>query len=174
METEFSGMHWSAKLRQKYSVLLFLAITSILLSLWGVLMLVDLFTGVLFSDPQKLGMDLFVVFIFPLITAPIVSGLALLITKLLNIQGIRWLIVIGLGVVLPISAYLLVLAGHWIARKLHTDNKADLPVVQSAAGIFSVATTTDKKMEQLKGMLNKGLISRRDYELKKADLLAKM
>lgn len=125
---EITDMNWIVKIRQKYSVLLFLATTSILLSLWGVLMLIDFLTGILFSDPNKLGMDLFVAFIFPLIAAPIVSGLALLIAKSLNIWGISWLVVIGLGVVIPICAYLLVLAGHWIARKLHTGNKADLPV----------------------------------------------
>lgn len=183
METESTGMTWIAKILQKYNFLLFLATTFIPLVLWGVLMLIDFFTGILFRDPNKLGMDLFVAFIFPLITAPIVSGLALLITKLLNIRSIRWLVVIGLGVVIPIGAFLLVLAGHWIARKLYTDNKANLPVVLSGAiatqskgtaNIFIVATPVDKKMEQLKEMLNKGLISKRDYELKKADILAKM
>jgi hypothetical protein len=113
-----------AGIRQKYTLLHFLATASILLVLWELLMLMDFFDGILFRDPNKLGMDLFVVFAFPLIAAPIVSGLSIFIAKLLSIRGVRWLVVVGLGVVIPLAAFLLALVGHLIARKLYTGNPA--------------------------------------------------
>lgn len=124
---ETSETSWVTKLRQKYNLLLFLATASIPLVLWGMLSALSFMTGSLFNDPETLGMDLFMTFGFPLIAAPIVSGLALLIAKLLTIRGIRVVVVIGLGVALPLGAYLLALAGHWIARMLYAGNKAEVP-----------------------------------------------
>ncbi len=92
------------------------------------MMTVSLFSGTVFNDPEKLTTDLMVTFVFPLIAAPIVSGLALLIAKLLTIRGVRFVVIIGLGVAVPLGAYLLALVGHWIARMLYAGNKAEVPV----------------------------------------------
>lgn len=124
---EFAETSWLAKLRQKYNLLLFLATASIPALLWGLIMLINLLAGSLFSDPTTLGMDLFMTFGFPLIAAPIISGIALLIAKLMTLRGLRVAVIIGLGVAVPLGAYLLALAGHWIARMLYAGNKAEVP-----------------------------------------------
>ena len=124
---ELAETSWLTKLRQRYNLLLFLATTSIPLVLWMMLAALSFMTGSLFSDPTTLGTDLFMTFGFPLIAAPIVSGIALLIAKLMTIRGIRVAVIIGLGVAIPIGAYLLALAGHWIARMLYAGNKAEVP-----------------------------------------------
>ena len=124
---EFAETSLLTKLRQRYNLLLFLATTSIPLVLWMMLAALSFMTGSLFSDPTTLGTDLFMTFGFPLIAAPIVSGIALLIAKLMTIRGIRVAVIIGLGVAIPIGAYLLALAGHWIARMLYAGNKAEVP-----------------------------------------------
>ena len=124
---EFAETSLLTKLRQRYNLLLFLATTSIPLVLWMMLAALSFMTGSLFSDPTTLGTDLFMTFGFPLIAAPIVSGIALLIAKLMTIRGIRVAVIIGLGVAIPIGAYLLALAGHWIARMLYAGNKSEVP-----------------------------------------------
>ena len=124
---EFAETSLLTKLRQRYNLLLFLATTSIPLVLWMMLAALSFMTGSLFSDPTTLGTDLFMTFGFPLIAAPIISGIALLIAKLMTIRGIRVAVIIGLGVAIPIGAYLLALAGHWIARMLYAGNKAEVP-----------------------------------------------
>jgi len=124
---EFAETSLLTKQRQRYNLLLFLATTSIPLVLWMMLAALSFMTGSLFSDPTTLGTDLFMTFGFPLIAAPIISGIALLIAKLMTIRGIRVAVIIGLGVAIPIGAYLLALAGHWIARMLYAGNKAEVP-----------------------------------------------
>jgi len=167
METGYTDTNWVAKIRQNYNLLLFLVTTSIPMALWGLLMLMDFFDGILLTDPNKVGMDLFMIFIFPLIAAPFISGFALFIAKLLSIRGIRFLVVVGLGVVIPIIAFVLVYASHLITRKLYTGK-------MMSKGARSLSGEPTDKMEQLKGMLEKELISQKDYELKKADILARM
>jgi hypothetical protein len=162
---------WLGGIRQRYNLLLFLATSSIPLVLWGLIILINFLGGTLFRDPNQLGMDLFMVFIFPLIAAPIIGGAALVIAKLLSIRGVRWLVVVGLGVVIPLVAFVMVWVGHLIARKLYTGHKAES---SDSSGLVFVGTPADKKMEQLKDMLDQGLITRQDYELKKADILARM
>jgi hypothetical protein len=142
-------------------------------------MLPGTFAGTSFQKPDDLGMSLFVVFILPLIAAPFVSGGALLIAKLFTIPVVRWLVVFGLGVFTPIGLYLLALIGHWIARVLYIGDKMDLPVVPLGAveakpRLVLAGIPAEKKMEQLKDMLDKGLISFNDYESKKAEILAGM
>ena len=172
---------WITKLRQKYNLLLFLTTASIPLVLWLLLMMLSLLTGTFFKDPNTLGMDLFTVFVFPLIAAPIISGLALLVAKLLTVPVVRWLVIFGLGVIAPIVGFLLALVGHWIARALYLGDKASLPRIPfgrspaaNAPKVIVVGAAADTKMEQLKDMLDKGLISFKDYERKKADILAEM
>lgn len=164
---------WSAGLRQRYNLLLFLATSSIPFVFWELIILINFFGGTLFRDPNLLGMDLFMVFIFPLIAAPMIGGAALVIAKLLSIRGVRWLVFVGMGVVIPLVAFVMVWAGHLIARKLYTghNNKA---TSRDTSGLVFVGTPADKKMEQLNDMLDQGLITRHDYELKKADILARM
>jgi hypothetical protein len=170
---------WLASLRQKYTLLLFLTTAAIPVVLWWLLTSIGLFAGTTFRNPDEFGTDLFMTVVFPLIAAPLVSGFALLIAKLFTIPMVRWLVVFGLGVFLPIGMYLLALAGHWIARMLYVGDKADLPIVpmgtvESKARLILVGSPAEKKMEQLKDMLDKGLISFKDYERKKADILARM
>ncbi|HSM70225.1 MAG TPA: SHOCT domain-containing protein [Anaerolineales bacterium] len=126
-------------------------------------------------------MDLFIVFVFPLVAAPILSGAALLIAKLFTVPIVRWVVVFGLGVIAPVSLYLLALVGHWIARMLYMGNKASIPsvpfgrtAVMIMPNLAMVGTSVEQKMEQLKEMLDKDLISFNDYERKKADILANM
>ena len=126
-DMEFAETSWLTKLRQKYNLLLFLATAAIPALLWGLIILINVFAGAMFTDPNQLGMDLFMTFGFPLIAAPIISGIALLIAKLMTIRGIRVAVIIGLGVAVPLGAYLLALAGHWIARMLYAGNKAEVP-----------------------------------------------
>jgi hypothetical protein len=116
---ENTEMTWFAGLQQKYNLLHFLATASVLVVLWELLILISLFDGMLFRDPSELGMDMFMVFVFPLIVAPLISGLAIFIAKLLSIRGIRLLVVVGLGVVIPVVAFVLSLLGHLIARRLY-------------------------------------------------------
>ena len=142
-------------------------------------MLPGTFSGTSFQNPEELGMGLFVALILPLVAAPIVSGGALLIAKLFTIPFVRWLVVFGLGVFAPVGLYLLAWLGHWLARMLYVGDKADLPfvplgVVQPKAGLVLAGIPVEMKMEQLKDMLDKGLISFNDYETKKADILAGM
>lgn len=170
---------WLASLRQKYTLLLFLTTAAIPVVLWWLLTSIGIFAGTTFRNPDKLGTDLFMTVVFPLVAAPLVSGFALLIAKLFTIPMVRWLVVFGLGVFLPIGMYLLALAGHWIARMLYLGDKAVLPIVPMGAvaskdRLILVGSSAEKKMEQLKDMLDKGLISFKDYERKKADILAQM
>lgn len=130
-------------------------------------MVLNLFAGTLFTDLDKLGMDLFVVFIFPLITVPIISGLALLIAKLLGIPVIRWLVILGLGVAIPIVAFVWVYISHMITRKLYLGKL-------ESNGVITLRSGSTDKMVQLKEMLDQGLITQKDFELKKIDILAKM
>lgn len=125
---ETTDTSWIMKLRQKYNLLLFLVTASIPAALWGLIMAVNLLGGNAFNDPDTFVTDLVMTFIFPMIAAPIISGLALLIAKLLTIRGIRVVVIIGLGVAVPLGAYVLALVGHWIARMLYAGNKADVPV----------------------------------------------
>ena len=119
---ENTEMTWFAGIQQKYNLLHFLATTSVLVVLWELLMLISLFDGMLFRDPSELGMDMFMVFVFPLIVAPIISGLAIFIAKLLSIRGLRLLVVVGLGVAIPLVAFVLTLVGHLIARRFYAGN----------------------------------------------------
>ena len=177
---ELTNETWFTKLRQKYTSLLFLTTMIVPLALWWLLMLLGFFAGTRFSDANEIGSDLFAMFVIPLILAPIISGLALLVAKLFTIPVVRWLVVFGLGIFFPVGMYLLALFGHWIARKLYLGNKADFPRLplssaeSNGAQVILVGASTEKKMEQLKEMMDKGLISFKDYEKKKADLLAKM
>jgi hypothetical protein len=111
---------WLAGIRQKYTLLHFLVVTSFPLMFWGLMMAIALFGGTLFHDPATFGMELFMVFAFPLIAAPLLSAVALLLAKLLTVRGLRYLVVIGLGVLIPLGAYLWVALGHFIARRLYT------------------------------------------------------
>jgi hypothetical protein len=167
-------------IRKKYNLLLFGVLTSIPLFLWVLIMIFDYSEGIIFSDPEKLGFELFVAFVFPLIVAPIISGLTLLIAKLISIPVIRWIVIVGLGVIIPLIAFLLVFIAHFITRKIYIGNKEYLP------GILSMMTNINEnqelrasedpsaKLAKLKEMLDKGLISRRDYETKKDHILSKM
>jgi hypothetical protein len=122
---------WLAGIRQNYNLLLFLVITAFPLGLWGLMMAIAFFGGTLFHDPATFGMDLFMVFVFPLIAAPLLSGAALLIARLLTVRGLRYLVVIGLGILIPLGAYLWVALGHFIARRLYTGPS---PETRSAPG----------------------------------------
>lgn len=124
---ENTNVSWFTKMRQKFTLLFFLTTASIPLALLGMIMLSSALGGNLFSDADKLGMDLFVMFIFPLIAALLLSGFALLVAKLFTVPVVRWLVVIGLGIFAPIGAYLLALMGYWIARKLYLGDIAELP-----------------------------------------------
>jgi hypothetical protein len=125
--------NWMTKVRQKYTLLLFLATASIPLALWGMIMISSIFSGTVFRDVNKLGSDLFVMFIFPLIAASVISGFALIIAKLFTIPMVRWLVAFGLGIFVPVGAYLLALTGHWIARMLYLGDKTDLPRIPFGA-----------------------------------------
>ena len=111
---------WFGGIRQRYNFLLFLVVACIPWVLWELLMAMAFFGGTLFDDPNEMGMSLLMAFVFPLIAAPLISGLALLIAKLLSIRGLRYLVVIGLGGVVPLGALALVGVGHLITRKLYT------------------------------------------------------
>lgn len=170
---------WLASLRQRYTLLLFLTTASVPVVLWWLLTSIGIFAGTSFQNPDELGMDLFMVVVFPLVAAPIVSGGALLIAKLFTIPFVRWLVLFGLGVFAPVGLYLLAWLGHWLTRMLYVGDKAVLPIVplgavQPKAGFVPAGIPAEKKMEQLKDMLDKGLISFNDYETKKADILAGM
>lgn len=167
MYIESTETSWGTKLRRNYNLLLFLVTSSVLAFLWGVLMVLNFISGTLFTDSSKLGMDLFVVFIFPLITIPIISGLALLIAKLLDIPVIRWLVILGLGVAIPIVAFVWVYTSHIITRKLYIGRL-------ESKGVTILRSASTDKLVQLKEMLDQGLITQKDFELKKIDILAKM
>ena len=167
-------------IRRNYNLLLFGVLTAMPLFLWVLIMIFDYAEGIIFSDPEKLGFELFVAFVFPLIVAPIISGLTLLIAKLISIPVIRWIVIVGLGVIIPLVAFLLVFIAHFVTRKIYIGNKEYLP------GILSMMTNTNEKqglrdsddpsvkLAKLKEMLDKGLISRRDYETKKDHILSRM
>jgi len=167
-------------MRRNYSLLLFGVLTTMPLFLWGLIMIFDYSEGIIFSDPEKLGFELIVAFVFPLIVAPILSGLTLLIAKLISIRVLRWIVIVGLGVIIPLVAFLLVFIAHVITRKIYIGNKEYLP------SILSMMTNTSErqalresddpsvKLAKLKEMLDKGLISRRDYESQKDHILARL
>jgi hypothetical protein len=124
---ENTNVSWFTKIRQKFTFLFFLTTASIPLAFLGLIMLSSALGGNMFKGADTLGMDLFALFIFPLIAALLGSGFALLVAKLLTVPVVRWLVVFGLGIFAPLGAYLLALAGYWIARKLYLGDKADLP-----------------------------------------------
>jgi hypothetical protein len=177
-----------ARIRSNYTLLLFLVVTVILLGLWWLFMLLVSFGGTLFDDPSEVGMSIFMVFFFPLIAAPIVSGLSLLITRLLNMGYLGCLIILSLGVVIPLVAIALVFVGHLITKKLYTGDLESIPEFMpksiqkepvatlepvKAISVEMSAEPADK-LAKLKDMLDKGLISQQDYETKKAEILAKI
>jgi hypothetical protein len=111
-----------------YPLLRYLATTGIPLVLWMAFMALVVVAGGIFNDPAEFGTDLFMAFVFPTIAAPIIGGLALLIAKLLTLPVVRYLVLIGLGFAVPLGAYVLALAGHWVARALYAGDKAEVPV----------------------------------------------
>jgi hypothetical protein len=177
---EATNTNFIAKIRSNYNLLLFLILLAIPLILWWLLMLLPLRDGRLFMKPDEMGMDIFMVFFLPLIAAPLISGLSLLIAKAITVRVLRWLVIVGLGVIIPISAFAYVFLGHVITRKFYLGNKRNMP------GILAVMTNNEsgnenkvvpqpaEKLAHLKEMLNQGLISRKDYETKKTDILSKM
>ena len=183
MDIADTNLSFIGRIRKNYGLLLFLVTAAIPLVLWWLFMLLVSFSGTLFSDPKQVGMSIFMVFFFPLIAAPIISGLAILISRLLNLPNIGCLVVIVLGFVIPLVAFGLVFVANSIARKLYTGDIDSLPAVMPtstkpaavAAPIVSAAGSEPaEKLAKLKDMLDKGLISSLDYETKKADVLAKM
>jgi hypothetical protein len=180
METVNTDLSFIGRIRKNYSLLLFLVTAAIPLALWWLLMLLVSFSGTLFSDPKQVGMSLFMVFLFPLIAAPIISGLAILIARLLNLPNIGCLVVIVLGFIIPLVAFALVFIGHAITRKLYTGDIANIPEVMPKstkavpAAVPAISGEPADKLAKLKDMLDKGLISPQDYEAKKADVLFKM
>lgn len=169
-----------ARIRKNFSLLLFLVTAAIPLVLWWLLILLVSFSGTLFSDPKQVGMSIFMVFFFPLIAAPIISGLAILISRLLNLPNIGCLVIVVLGFIIPLVAFGLVLVANSIARKLYTGDIANIPEVMPKStksvpvAAPAVSGEPSEKLAKLKDMLDKGLISQQDYETKKADVLAKM
>src|SRR5512147_2571904 len=107
-------------IRRNYNLLLFGVLTAMPLFLWVPVMIFDYSEGIIFSDPEKLGFELFVAFIFPLIVAPIISGLTWLIAKLISIPVVRWIVIVGLGVIIPLAAFLLVFIAHFITRRIYS------------------------------------------------------
>lgn len=180
------GTNLFGRIRSNYNHLLFLVVASIPLALWWLLMLLVTLGGTMFDDPNEVGMSLIMIFIFPLFAAPIISGLALLITRLLNIQGIGCLVILGLGILIPLVAFALVFVGHLITRKLYTGDPANIPeimpnknkAVSTDSAVLAVSNVTNgesaEKLTRLKEMLDKGLISQADFETKKAEILSKM
>jgi len=81
-----------------------------------------------------------------------------------------------LPIVLIVALFLLL--GMWLGRS--SKKKVAVvqapPTVQAAAPVAasSVAEDTQTKLQQLKSMLEQGLITEADYEAKKADILSKM
>jgi len=172
-----------SKIRSNYNLLLFLIVASIPLALWWLLMLLVTLGGTMFDDPNEVGMSLFMIFVFPLFAAPIISGLALLIARLLNIQGVGCLVILGLGVLIPLVAFALVFIGHLITRKFYTGDIANIPEIMpkkdKAIPIDSAVPNVingepAEKLAKLKEMLDKGLISQADFETKKVEILSKM
>ena len=177
-----------ARIRNNYTFLLFLVVTAIPLALWWLFMLLASLTGTLFDDPNEVGMSLFMIFVFPLIVAPIISGLSLLLTKLLNMGYLGCLIILALGVVPPLVAIALVFVGTLITKKLYTGDPESIPeFIPKSSEKETIASSEpakpisvemsgepSEKLSKLKGMLDKGLISQQDYEAKKAEILAKI
>ena len=178
----------TARIRNNYNLLLFLVVTAIPLGLWWLFMLLVSFGGTLFDDPNEVGMSIFMVFFFPLIAAPIVGGLSLLITRLLNMGYLGCLVILGLGVVIPLVAIALAFVGSLITKKLYTGDPESIPefmpkstpkepvVSQEPVKAASVEMSGEpaEKLAKLKDILDKGLISQQDYESKKAEILAKI
>lgn len=169
------------KIRSNYNLLLFLVIPLIPLVLWWLLMLLVAFSGTLFDDPSQIGMNIFMVFFFPLIVAPIISGLAMLITRLISIPGIGCLIIVGLGFIIPLVAFVLVFLGSLITRKLYIGDLEKIPDLMpkktNKNDIEAPKEVNDESVEQLsklKDLLDKGLITSQDFETKKDEILSKM
>ncbi len=167
-------------IRRNYNLLLFGVLTAMPLFLWALIMIFDYSEGIIFRDPEKLGFELFVAFLFPLIVAPILSGLTLLIAKLVGIPATRWIVTVALGVIIPLVAFLLVFIAHFITRKIYIGNRGYLPSILSTMTNMNERQSVQKsedpsiKLTKLKEMLDKGLISRQDYESQKNHILSRM
>ncbi|MBK6794330.1 MAG: SHOCT domain-containing protein [Anaerolineales bacterium] len=168
-----------SNIRKNYNLLLFLVVTSVPLFLWAIIMVFDVVEGIVFRDPEKIMFDIFVVFVLPLIIAPIISGLALLIAKLLSIPVIRWFVILGLGIITPLVVFALVFVAHFVTRKFYTGDKNSLPsilsvMIKNGKTLQKINQDPSNKLADLKQMLDKGLISQQDYERKKADILSEL
>ena len=143
-------------------------------------MLLVSFGGTLFNDPKQVGMSIFMVFFFPLIAAPIISGLAILISRLLNLPGIGCLVIVCLGFVIPLVAFAVVFVAHSLARRLYAGDIESIPEVmpKSTKSVPTAAPAVSgepaEKLAKLKEILDKGLITQQDYETKKADVLSRI
>lgn len=114
-------------IRKNFLLLVFLLSNALLIILWLTLISLAAALGSsLFRNPDMLGMDLFMVFVFPFIAAPIISGLSILLVAFIRHNpAFGWALYPLLGFFIPFGAYALVWLASLIAHRIYWETPED-------------------------------------------------
>ncbi len=114
-------------IRKNFILLVFLLSNALLIISWLILISLAAALGSsLFQNPDALGMDLFMVFVFPFIAAPIISGLSILLVAFIRHNPVfGWAVYPLLGFFIPFGAYMLVWLASFVAQRLYWETSED-------------------------------------------------
>ena len=122
-----------SRVRRNQSLLVFLSTTGVVMLLWYVLLGIALAgDSEMFQAPVDWTTLLLAWLLAPLLGAPVVSGLAMLIAGLVNQKGCGFLLILLLGVAIPIAALIIVGIGSAIARALYIAPDGEVSDLQRA------------------------------------------